>query len=304
MPPAAERPAGLPRAAAARNASRLPFTPPLDWDALTAFLAVRAIGGVEEVHAGEYRRTVHIRHGRRVLHGWLAAAPAGRNTLAVNLAEGLHPARAEIEARLAALFDLTRDAAPIRRSLGPLAAAWPGLRLPGAFDGFETVVRAILGQQVTVRAASTLAARVAAAFGPRIVTPFPALEREFPAPRRLAAASNDELGRLGIVRSRIAAIQGLAQACAANRIRLAPGADPAAAMQALKAIHGIGEWTAQYAAMRTLKWSDAFPAADHGVLTALGVKKPGEARIMAERWRPWRAYAVMCLWHSAGDMSP
>lgn len=273
----------------------LAYQPPLDWPALCRFLAQRAIPGVESVAGGVYRRTVRLPQGV----GWLALGPAARpGVLGLTLSASLAPLQAEVAARVRRLFDLDCDPARVAAALGPLGQRWPGLRAPGAFDGFETTVRAILGQQVTVAAASTLAGRVAQRFGPPLQTPFPELTHTFPDAAVLAGASAEALGRLGIVRTRVAAIQGLAHALAAGGLRLDPGADVATTLRALQAIRGIGDWTAQYTALRALKWADAFPAADHGVLAALGVRTPAQARRVAERWRPWRGYAVMCLWQT------
>lgn len=277
----------------------LAYRPPLDWPGLGRFLAPRAIPGVESIVGGAYRRTVRLWQGGRWHGGWLALAPAPRAAaLALTLSASLAPVRSEAVARVRRLFDLDCDPAAVAAGLGALAAAHPGLRVPGAFDGFETTVRAILGQQVTVAAASTLAGRVARRFGPPLATPFPGLTHAFPDAATLAAAGPETLGRLGIVRTRVAAIQGLACAVAEQGLRLEPGVDLALTLDALRRIRGIGDWTAQYAAMRALKWPDAFPAADHGVLTALGARTAAQARQAAGRWRPWRAYAVMCLWQA------
>lgn len=279
----------------------LRFTPPFDWAWLLGFYAARAIPGVEAVAAGEYRRTARVRVGRRMFRGWLRVTPSPRTTgLRLTVSDGLAPAMDAVAVRVRRQFDLGCAPARVRAALGPLMAPCPGIRLPGAFDGFETVVRAILGQQITVTGASTVAGRLAAALGRPATTPFPELTRYFPAARALASADATMIGKLGIVRTRVRAIQELAAACARGRITLTPAADVPATLQALVAIHGIGDWTAQYAAMRALHWSDAFPAADLGVLQALAVDKARAARDRAERWRPYRAYATLCLWHRLG----
>ncbi len=279
----------------------LPYRSPLDWPRLCAFFARRAIPGVEMVTGQAYRRTVNLDDALAPVHGWLCIEPGSRQHMRLTLSASLVPVAEQVVTRIRRQFDLDSDPRQMAQVLGDLAADHPGIRVPGAFDGFETVVRGILGQQVTVAAASTLAGRIATRLGNAITTPFPELTRTFPAPAVLASVDDDTLGRLGVVRTRIAAIRTLAQKCAEGSITLVPGADVPVTMSALKAIHGIGEWTAQYAAMRALKWADAFPAADYGVLKALGVRKPGQARTIAEAWRPWRAYAAMCLWQSLGD---
>lgn len=280
----------------------LDHVPPLDWPALCRFLAVRAIPGVESVQGDSYRRTVRLPHGGQWVQGWLVLAPHGpAGRLQLGLSAPLAPLHQDVVARVRRLFDLDCDPARVAAGLGTLGRQQPGLRVLGAFDGCETVVRAILGQQVTVVAASTLAGRLARRLGTPLATPFLELTHAFPDAATLAAADPETLGRLGIVRTRVAAIRGLADAVAHGGLRLEPGVDVAATMRALQAIRGIGDWTAHYAAMRALKWADAFPAADHGVLTALGVRTAAQARAAAERWRPWRAYAVMALWQSLGQ---
>ncbi len=170
--------------------------------------------------------------------------------------------------------------------------------MPGAIDGFETAVRIILGQQVTVAAARTLAQRLVAEYGQDIATPFPGLNRLFPSAADIAGADPARIGRLGIVRQRVAALQALAREVADARIELHPAAPLTPTLEALHALPGIGAWTAQLVAMRVLAWPDAFAPSDIGVLNALGTRDPAEALARAEAWRPWRAYAVMGLWHS------
>lgn len=279
----------------------LPYRRPFDWDGLLDFIGARAIAGVEAVVDGSYRRSACLRQGRRRPEGWYEVRPAARQAaLELRIAPELLPATEEIKARVRAQFDLDHDPRALGGALDGVPGYRPGIRLPGSFDGFEATVRAILGQQITVAAAGTLAGRLARELGEAVATPWPELDRSFPEPQVLAASDADTLGRLGVVRTRSGAIRALAQACARGQIRLAPGAGVEATLAALLAIRGIGEWTAHYAAMRALGWADAFPAADYGVKLALGVAKPAEALRLAEAWRPWRAYAVMCLWHSLG----
>jgi AraC family transcriptional regulator of adaptative response / DNA-3-methyladenine glycosylase II len=174
--------------------------------------------------------------------------------------------------RVRTTFDLDADPAAIN---GVLHGAFPdgdGLRVPGALDGYELAVRAVLGQQITVAAARTLAQRMVDRFGEPVETPWPKLTRLFPAPAVLAAASGDALGQLGIVKQRQAAIVGIAQAVADKRLQLHSGADVNATLATLKELPGIGDWTAQYIAMRALRWPDAFPAGDVALHKALGVQ--------------------------------
>jgi AraC family transcriptional regulator of adaptative response / DNA-3-methyladenine glycosylase II len=177
----------------------------------------------------------------------------------------------------------------------------PGVRVPGAWDGFELTVRAILGQQVSVKAATTLAGRIAARYGEpmRLAgTDDPALSRVFPAPNRLRLA---RLNNLGLVRSRAETIRRVAAAAAAGDVRFDPAQDPETFCASLTSIKGVGDWTAQYVAMRVLKYPDAFPATDLGLLKALMHPErttPAVMRQRAEAWRPWRAYAAMLMWNS------
>jgi AraC family transcriptional regulator of adaptative response / DNA-3-methyladenine glycosylase II len=196
-------------------------------------------------------------------------------------------------------LDLDADPALIDAGLRPLALPpVPGLRLPGGIDSFEVAVRVILGQQVTVAAARTLTHRLVEALGDPIDTPFPTLSRLFPTASAMAAADPDQIGRLGIVRQRVRALQALAAAVASGQLELQPGAPLAPTLERLRELPGVGEWTVQLIAMRALAWPDAFPATDVGVLNALGTRDAMAVELMSQAWRPWRAYAVMRLWQS------
>jgi AraC family transcriptional regulator of adaptative response / DNA-3-methyladenine glycosylase II len=277
----------------------LTYRPPLDWSALLAFLARRAVAGVEHVQDDVYLRTLRLEHDGAAHSGWMAVRPAqDQGILRVALSPSLSPAISAVLARATRALDLACDPGQVAAALGDLGARNPGLRLPGAFDGFEAAVRGILGQQVTVKSAHTLAGRFATAFGEPVVTPHPALRTIFPAPHRVAALEPAQIAALGVIRTRASAIVAIARAVAQGRLRLEPSADVGATLEALRAIPGIGEWTAQYIAMRALAWSDAFPHSDYGVLKALGETDPRRALQRAEVWRPWRAYAVIHLWKS------
>jgi AraC family transcriptional regulator of adaptative response / DNA-3-methyladenine glycosylase II len=279
----------------------LAYRPPLAWATLMRFLAGRSTAGVETVVEDIYSRTVAIGSHR----GWLSVKPTGKgNTLAVELATSLMPALAEILARLKNLFDLSASPDVIAAHLSfdsrlaRVVARCPGLRVPGAFDGFELAVRAILGQRISVPAATTLAGRLADRFGEPLETPVPRLTRLFPTPEQLAAVESPELTFLGIAAPRAAAIRALARAVAAREIDLEPGPDPEAVIGKLQALPGIGDWTAQYIAMRALRWPNAFPAGDLGLLKAWGGPSVQHLRRTSEAWRPWRAYAAIYLWES------
>jgi AraC family transcriptional regulator of adaptative response / DNA-3-methyladenine glycosylase II len=280
----------------------LAYRPPLAWGELLRFLAGRATAGVEWVSdSATYVRTVAMGRHR----GWVAVQPvAGRDMLAVEVASSLAPVLAPLLSRLRELFDLNARPDVIARHLegdsrlGPLIGRSPGLRLPGAFDGFELAMRAVLRQQVSVRAATTLAGRIAASFGEPADTPFPALHRIAPTAQRLAEAAPADLTALGLPTARAATILALASAVAGGRLPLQPGGDPGYVMGRLREIPGIGDWTAQYIALRALHWPDAFPASDLGLRNACGVRSARLLQDTAERWRPWRGYATMYLWHS------
>jgi AraC family transcriptional regulator of adaptative response / DNA-3-methyladenine glycosylase II len=282
----------------------LAYRPPFAWDALLAFLGPRALAGLETVTSGVYRRVVTVPGKRSVQRGWITVgdAPAQARlqvTLSASLAQAVPPVLAGVKR----LFDLACDPADIAARLGPLAATDPGLRVPGAFDGFEVAARAILGQQVTVAAATTLAGRFVARFGEPVTTPVAGLTHGFPAPALIATVSADDIGALGIIRSRARAVLALAQAMTQGELALAPGVDVTATLERLRALPGVGEWTAQYIALRALAWPDAFLPTDVGVRRALGGVSAREAERAAIPWQPWRSYAVMHLWRSLEQRS-
>jgi AraC family transcriptional regulator of adaptative response / DNA-3-methyladenine glycosylase II len=290
-------------AALSRDCFRLTlaYRPPFAWGPLLRFLASRATAGVEAVADNSYLRTVHMA-GR---DGWITVEPVpGRNALAVQLAAALTPVLPAVLGRLRDLFDLNARPDIIGAHLSadprlaPLVARRPGLRAPGAFDGFELAVRAVLGQRISVKAATTLAGRLAAAYGEPVETPFPALNRLTPSAERLAAADESALCALGITAARATCLIALARAVVAKRTVLEPGPDPEPVIGRLQECPGIGEWTAQYIALRALRWPDAFPAGDLGLLKAAGAASPRALRTASAAWRPWRAYAAMHLWES------
>jgi len=277
----------------------LAFRPPYDWEAMLDFLARRAISGVESVEGRRYLRTVRVERGGKVATGWISVAPSRKpRALSVTASASLAGALPAVLSRVKHLFDLACHPDEIASALGALGAAHPGLRLPGAFDGFEIAVRAILGQQVTVKAASTIAGRFARAFGEPVATPHGALTHLFPTAQAIAALDPPDIAAQGIVAARARAIAALAREAAAGRVALDPGADVDATLAALERIPGVGPWTAQYVAMRALAWPDAFPLPDVAVLKAMGERDARRAVALAEAWRPWRAYAVMHLWKS------
>lgn len=279
----------------------LPYRPPLAWTWLLAYLKRRAIPGVEHVTDAIYARTVVIQNCR----GWVRVTHAPeKHALQVELSASLLPVLAQVLSRIRQLFDL--DASPQRvadhfaadEMLGPKVSKEPGLRVPGAFDGFETALRTILGQQISVAAATTMMARLNAAYAEPACTPIAALNRWPLCARQIAGLQIDDFGGMGIIRQRGISILTLARELVANNLRLVPGLNTAITMSRLLDIPGVGPWTVEYLSMRVLRWPDAFPASDLGVRIALGRVTPKEAEQRSQPWRPWRAYAVQHLWHS------
>jgi AraC family transcriptional regulator of adaptative response / DNA-3-methyladenine glycosylase II len=280
---------------------QLAYRPPYDWPGVLAFLRARAVDGVEWVTPEAYARTVALATAK----GWIRVTKAAKaNALLLEFTHTLTPVLPSLLHRMRALFDL--DARPdiISAHLARderLAAAVkrnPGMRVPGAFHGFEAGVRAILGQQVTVKAATTIAGRFAAAFGARIETPFDRLARLTPSAARVAGAEAAAIARLGIVGARAASILALARAEHSGALSLERGAShpPGAVIERLGQLPGIGPWTSQYIAMRALRWPDAFPKEDIAVRNRLGGVSAARAEALSQAWRPWRSYAVMHVW--------
>jgi AraC family transcriptional regulator of adaptative response / DNA-3-methyladenine glycosylase II len=298
------QPGQLRRHAAAPGAAdalkfELSFRPPYAWPALSAFLEARTIAGVEAVESGVYRRTARIDAGGTQHRGWIEIAlsakkPALRVTISASLAKVLPP----VLSRVKALMDLSCHPADVAQALGAMAKRHPGLRVPGAFDGFEVAVRAILGQQVSVAAARTVAGRFAAAFGDPIETPFAGLTTVFPTATSIANLPYGRIALLGMPGARARTIVALARAVADADLVLMPNVDIEATLDRLRALPGVGEWTAQYIAMRSLAWPDAFMHTDLGVMKALAETDARRVLAAGEAWRPWRAYAVMHLWQS------
>jgi AraC family transcriptional regulator of adaptative response / DNA-3-methyladenine glycosylase II len=278
---------------------RLAYRPPYDIAGVQRFLSARCIAGIETLDdRGVWRRTLAARDG--TAPGWLALQfLAERHEVEVMLAPSLAPQLGRVIALVRHALDLDADPALIDPVLAALALpAVPGIRVPGGSDGFESAVRVILGQQVTVAAARTLTRRLVDAHGEPIATPFADLTRFFPCAERIARATPDAIGSLGIVRQRVGALQALAREVNAGRIALHRAAPLAATLDALRALPGIGEWTVQLIAMRALAWPDAFPASDIGLMNALGTRDVKRVAEMSEAWRPWRSYAVMRLWQT------
>jgi len=283
-----------------------PYRPPFAFGVVARYLALRAFGGAEAVTGNRYVRSVRLGNDT----GWIAVAPIpDADALEVVVPAHFAGHRNEILERVSRLFDLAADPAIIDALLGadPLlaarVAAAPGLRVPGTFDRFELVVRAVLGQQVSVKGATTLATRLVAFVGTRLETPFPELTHACPTAETLAGLAPATLAKIGLPLQRAATLVALGAAVAEGRIAL-DSDDPPAIAAALQSLPGIGPWTAQYVVMRALGDPDAFPSGDLGLQKALRAGERVSARELerhAEAWRPWRAYAAMHLWHSSSD---
>jgi len=278
----------------------LAYAPPYDWEAMLGFLAARAVVGMEVVVEGVYSRSI----GLNGVHGTVSIWPEAGNALAVELDFPDPLMVPEIVIRLRRMIDLDADLAVMHGHLAndPLLARLiterPGLRIPGAWDGLELAFRAVLGQQITVVAAIRLAGKLVAQYGAPLDSGVPGLTHVFPEADVLAAA---DLAALGMPKSRGRTLSGVAQALLNEPDLFEPNREGGVAR--LLALHGIGEWTAQYIALRQLRDMDGFPHGDVGLLRALEVlegERPTarELSLRAEAWRPYRGYAAQLLWTS------
>ena len=278
---------------------QLSYRPPYDWNAMLDFFKARAIPGVELVENGKYYRTAHPGALIEVAH-----LPE-RNAIKVTIEVPQVSQLAALVGRVRRVFDVGADIALIDNHLAtdpmlaPLVAKRPGLRSPGGWDGFELAVRAVLGQQVSVAAARTLAGRLVELAGTVQAVPHK-LTRFFPTAGEVAAA---DLDRLGMPSSRRRTLKALADAAVADPRLFERSATLEESVKRLCAITGVGEWTAQYIALRALREPDAFPASDLGLLKGAAngaAERPTARQLLArsEPWRPWRAYAAQHLWNS------
>ncbi|EJN29654.1 3-methyladenine DNA glycosylase/8-oxoguanine DNA glycosylase [Pseudomonas sp. GM78] len=278
----------------------LAFQPPYDWPAMLGFLSARAIAGIEEVADDVYSRSI----GLNGVHGTLSIKPATADSLELTLDFPNANAVPEIVARLRRMFDLDADLISIHRHLSvdpllaPLIAERPGLRVPGTWDGLELAIRAVLGQQITVGAAIKLAGKLVAQYGAPLSSPRGGLTHVFPEAAVLAAA---DLATLGMPKSRGRTLSGVAQAVLDDPLLFEPGRQDA--VKRLLALYGIGDWTAQYIALRQLREMDGLPNGDVGLINALAALEGGpvtakDLLARAEGWRPYRGYAAQLLWTS------
>ena len=283
---------------------RLGYRPPLDFGLLLAFLAKRCIPGIERIDERSYERVL----GPANAPTWIrVSADPIKPELRLEISGGDARAIPDIVRRVRRVFDLDADLRAVHEvfaatpMLAKAAKRRPGLRLPGGWDGFEVAVRAVLGQQVSVAGATTLARRLVDAYGEKIENARPDLDRIFPTPERLLAAP---LEAIGLPKSRAASLRSLARAVFDGRLDFRAGQRLDEFVERCTALPGIGPWTAQYVAMRALGHPDAFPAGDLVVQQVLGGEKrlsEREAEARSQAWRPWRAYAVLHLWHLSGD---
>ncbi len=305
-PPSALRHGSQPEQSAQAGVTLLlRYRPPYDWPAVLAHLSARAITGLELVADGCYYRTINLDG----VHGTLVVQQGVGNALKVTIRFPRLSSLPAIIARLRRMFDLAADPEIINSQLSTdslmakLTAARPGLRVPGAWDGFELAMRAVLGQQITVAAAIKLASKLVAQYGEALSEPSadrPGLTHVFPQAARVAEA---DLAALGMPKARAATLSAVAAALVADPQLLDTGASLEEAVLKLRALPGIGDWTAQYIALRHLREPDAFPAADVALMHAIAVHegvRPNakELAARAETWRPWRAYAAQHLWSS------
>lgn len=303
-------PTALRRGAARENVGdaitlRLGFRPPFEWTQMLGYLSFRAIPGVEEITSTQYRRSFRLGNAR----GHLTVAPGKKvNTLDISIRADAHaranssPPIRQIAARARRIFDLDAEPSAIASAfaddpvLAPRLAQAGSIRVPGAFDGFELGVRAILGQQVSVKGATTLAGRIVKRCGEALCEADGAITHYFPSPEALA---DGDLSGLGLTGGRILALKAFSRAVANGKVNFSPATGLDEKIEELRAVSGIGPWTAHYIALRAIGEPDAFPAADLGLRKAAGNGVPISTRAMedmAQAWRPWRGYAALLLW--------
>ena len=289
------------------NIEQLEYKPPYRFEQLLGFFRVRKLAGVEEIGEDYYARSVRIplEDGKEAT-GWIRVEnDAKSNALKLTISESLAPVAPEVAQRVRRQFDTESDPYIIQEAISTLdnvvpGAAVLGTRMPGAFDSFETVVRAILGQQVTLAVANKLAANIIQAHGKDIETPFQEVNHLSPTASKILALNpiEEEFGVLGVTRTRSRCIAEIARLVNCGELLLKPGVCIDEQKEQLCAIKGIGPWTANYVAMRVLGDTDAFLESDAGIKHALPNFSPKERAKLAKQWSPWRSYAVMNLWNS------
>lgn len=288
-------------------ALHLSYRPPYRFSELLAFFRDRVLAHVELVDDTSYTRTVRLedRDGN-IVCGWVRVEddPAN-NQLVVTMPDELVPVVSEVIARVRRMFDVDSDPVVISQALLPLKKAVSGVRIdgirvPGCFDAFEIACRAVIGQQVSVKAANKLAGRIAERYGKKVETGIEGLDRAWPSAAAVRSLANieDAFGELGLIKTRSRAINAIATAIDEGALDLDIGTVVEEQMEALLQIRGIGPWSANYIAMRTMSYPDAFLETDAGVAHALPGLTPKERLALVEDCRPWRSYAVLALWDS------
>ncbi|HID2911636.1 TPA: DNA-3-methyladenine glycosylase 2 [Klebsiella pneumoniae] len=276
----------------------LPWTPPYDWAWMVGFLQARAVAGVERFHDGGYSRSFGVEGHRGLIHLTPDEEAQG---LRVSLSPGLQPVAEICYARIGQLFDLACDPRQAARTLGDLAQARPGLRLPGALDAFEQAVRAVLGQLVSVAMAARLTAKVAAGWGePLAEAPGYVL---FPTPEALSRADPQALKALGMPLRRAEALIHLARAALSGELPLTAPADIDAGLRQLQTLPGIGRWTANYFALRGWQAKDIFLPDDYLIKQRFPGMTPAAIARYARRWQPMRSYSLLHIWYT-DDWAP
>lgn len=283
------------------------YRPPYDFSRLLHFFESRLLAGVEKVENGAYLRTVRCRRGNGdTVYGWVKVSDdAKKNALIIELSESLLSSIPEVVERIRRQFDTDCEPSCVEEGLVSLTDAKAdviveGTRVPGCFEPFETMCRAVIGQQITVSAANKIAARVVEAYGTPIDTGIEGLTSAFPTPEEIIAFDDIEaaLGVLGVIKTRSRVIASLARLMFDGEIGPECEASAKEQMERLLAVKGIGPWTANYIAMRAMGYTDAFLESDSGIAHALPELTPKERLALAEAWRPWRSYANIALWNS------
>lgn len=287
---------------------RLGYRPPYRFDDLLAFFRMRQIDGVEHIDDGSYERVVRMEREGEEHIGWLRVEnDETNNALVVTMDEALLPVASQVVERVRHMFDTDSDPVAIHEAIASLdkvvpGAAKPGTRVPGCFDPFETAMRAVLGQQVTVAFANMLAARIARTFGMPVDLGREGLDFAFPTYRDVLdiPVIEDGFGELGVIKTRSRVIAEIAHGLETGEIDLSSSAVADEQREKLLALKGIGPWTADYMALRIFGHPDIFLEGDAGIKHALPDTTPKERLALAEQWRPWRSYANLSLWNSLG----
>ena len=279
------------------------YRPPFDWSGILTFLSRNGIAGVERIDNETYERTVAFSRNGRDVAGWIRVAHVPqRYALNVTLSMSLTPVVTQVLGRVRRLFDLASRPDLIDAHLGSLAAGAPGLRVPGALDGFEIAARAIAVQQMTVSDAGAILSCMAARFGAKVAAPS-GLNYTFPSAATISRLPLAALAETGLTRTHAQALAAVALEIASGRLTLEPAAPLEETLAALRRIHDMGEWAVQYIAMRALGWPNAFPDEDAALKKQLGCSSTAELNRRAEPWQPWRAYATLHIWRQYEEQS-